>query len=87
MKLTKEMLKQIIIQELDEAMFQGRKKIDPSSLPDGDMGPVQPIIDDFNMLCSMLRKAVEASPEATGLCNKINLALGQLADNLEKGSL
>ncbi len=76
-----------LIIESNGAMFQGDKKIDPSSLPSVDMGPVQPIIDDFNKLCSMLQATVESSPEAADLCNKINLELGRLADSIEGKSL
>ena len=91
MKLSVQRLKQIIEEELallektnNEAMFQGNKRINPSAMSSDDMGPVQPIIDDFNRLCSMLQTAVESNPEAADLCDKINLELSRLADSLDK---
>ena len=56
-----------LLNENNGAMFQGNKKIDPSAMPSDDMGPVQPIIDDFNKLSSMLKASVESNPEAADL--------------------
>lgn len=66
-----------------ESMFQGNKRIDPSSMPSGDMGPVQPIIDAHIRLGSMLQQSLEANKEAADLFNEINVMLGELADSLD----
>ena len=66
-----------------EAMFQGNKRIDPSSMSSGDMGPVQPIIDAHIRLGSMLRQSLEADKKAADLFNEINVMLGELADSLD----
>ncbi len=87
MKLTKEQLKRMIKEELGSAMFQGDKKINPSNLPDGDMGPVQPIINKYIELGRLIGPSIESIPAASKLYNEINLMLGQFADRLEGDTL
>ena len=88
MKFTKEQINKIILEELEaiqeeEAMFQGNKRIDPSSMPSGDMGRVQPVIDAHIRLGRMLQQSLETNEEAADLFDQINVMLGELADSLD----